>query len=528
MSRPAPTLADVTPLDPSIFEALPDALLIARQDRIVWGNRAASRMLRARDLVGRSLESVLAKGERHRLRLLEEQREKGWALPATCRIRFMRLSDGGEVTTDLRFATVGDAFVLSARDVTDLRRAQELMAMLGQLFARGSALPDADALLDKAEPFFEALGWRAEFAEVIGTSASITRRVIAPKSDAIGEHGRQVIGVQIPLEMTPNLADVVKTGRPLFLDNLPAPEAERSIEGPALRERVEGRVIGSAWCPVVTDRKLTHVLAITGRDLTEHDFVAVQLFAGQLGAALHITRLRADLVRHERLAAVGEMAAVMAHEVRNPIGVIFNALSELAKPKAKERARLLLAIVREEAERLRRLVTDLLEFSKPSAIELTIVSAREVVHEAAEAARQDPSCRAGLPNVAIEIEEGITAIETDRVLLRRVLVNLLLNALQHVAPDGRVGVDVRVIAQQLHVRVRNDGPPLSSEVASRLFEPFFTTRATGTGLGLAVVRRIVEGFGGKVTVESNENGTTFAFAVPTRASSGTAVLGISR
>ena len=493
-------------LDLNVFDALPDVLLVVREERVVWANEAAVRLL-GESLVGSTFEEVLAPGERQRLGLLEKQRGDGWDLPATCRVRFSRRSDNTEITTDLRFGHSGDALVLSARDVSDVTRAEDLMRSLAEMFARGSTLLDADALLDATEPIFVALGWIVGFTELVA-GGSFTTRVIAKPGDPVGDYGRTLVGVRMPHVKTPILAEVVRTGRPIFLDNVPTllPGVPRTAK--ALGASMErAQLIRSAWCPVRTKGRVTHHLAVTGRDLTEHDFVAVQLFAAQLGAAIHAKALRAELVHKERLAAVGEMAAVMAHEVRNPLGVIFNALTTLRKKRTDTSTRPeLLDIIHEEAERLRCLVTDSLDYARPSAVEVESVALEPVLRQAVEAARLDPTFGGAGEEVELEMPEELPPFDTDPILLRRALVNLLVNALQNVDNGGRVSLAVRLDEHDLYICVHNDGPTIAPDVAARVFEPFFTTRASGTGLGLAVVHRIASDLGGAVRLEPDESG----------------------
>jgi signal transduction histidine kinase len=509
-------------IDAVVFEALPEALFLVRGEKVVWANAAAKEMLGVQDLVGKNLDGLLAPGDRHRLSLLEAQRRGGWDLPSTCRLRFSRDHDGrGEVVADVRFGLLeGGGLILSARDITDVTRAEELMGRLAQLSATGSTLPHADALLSKAEPVFEELGWRVGFTE-LAPGGSITRRMIAPPNDPVGEYGRTLVNVFTPLEKTPIVAEVVRTGRALFLDNLPTLLPGAVGGATKLGESMlRAHLIRSAWCPIAIDGVNTHLLAVTGRDLTEHDFVAVQLFAAQIGAAIHAQRLRSELIHHERLAAVGEMAAIMAHEVRNPLGVIFNALAGLRKEKMPGTAKKLYEIIAEEAERLRRLVTDLLDFSRPSVVTLETIAVRTLLNEAVEAARLDPgvgSMGRTSTRVEVTIADDLHFVETDAALVRRALVNLLVNAVQYVSEEGAVLLDAHLTeGHELHVRVENDGEGMTPEVASRVFEPFFTTRAAGTGLGLAVVRRIVDDLGGRIVLDSHPTKTAFTILLPVK------------
>lgn len=503
----------------ALFDALPDALFLVRDDAIVWASDAAGRMLRIEParLSGVPLASVLATGERERLRVLEGQRRTGWHVPDTCRMRFVR-ADATEVTSDLRFGHPPDGhdtLLLAARDVTEVTRAERLMGTLAELSSEIVAL-DADALLDASEPVFVELGWRGALTEVF-EGGSITRRVLAaPPGDPLGDYVRTIVGRKMPLERTPIVAEVMRTGRAIFLDNVPA-----FLSGPAssaveLSESMSrARLTRSAWCPVRVGGRTTHVLALSGKDLTEHDFVAIQLFAAQIGAAIQTTQLRAELVRRERLAAVGEMAAVLAHEVRNPLAVIFNALGGLQKiPQPDEDAVALLGILGEESERLRRLVSDLLDFARPPTPQLGEVDVAKVLEQALDAARQDPTCDASRARCELRVPPDLPRAEADAFLLRRVLLNLVVNALQHVPPGGRVTISAEPSGpSELCITVDNDGPPIAPELAPRIFEPFFTTQASGTGLGLAIVRRVVEDLRGRIDVVPREGGVSFVIAL---------------
>lgn len=508
-------------IDPAVFDALPDALLVVRDDRVAWASAATYRMLRAPEgtLLGRSLATLMLPGDRERLSVLEQQRAEGWQVPETCRVQFLR-EDGVRVKADLRFdlSTEGGSpsLVLAARDVTESERAETLIGRLAELPSQQGVMLDEHALLDASEPIFQALGWRGAFTEIL-EEGSITRRVLAAlPGDPVGDYGRTLVGHFVPLDRTPILAEVKRKGRAIFLDNVPGSLSGPPKEAVALSESMERARLGrSVWCPVRVSGKTTHLLALSGRDLTEHDFVAIQLFAAQIGLAIQTSRLRAELVRRERLAAVGEMAAVLAHEVRNPIGIIVNALGSLRRLcNGQEEPALLLDIVAEEAERLRRLVGDLLEFARPPAPDRMAVDLPPVLAQVAEAARHDPAQATHGTPIDVRLPPELPMVDTDAALLRRALVNLAVNALQHVTAGGRVTIEARPAAETVLVRVHNDGPPIPADVAPRVFEPFFTTRATGTGLGLAIVRRIVEDLGGQVRLEPGGPGVTFTVELP--------------
>ncbi len=231
-----------------------------------------------------------------------------------------------------------------------------------------------------------------------------------------------------------------------------------------------------------------------------------------------LARTQAELVRHERLAAIGELAAVMAHEVRNPLGVIFNSLSTLKRVlRPQGDAEMLLNIVGEEADRLNRIVSDLLDFVRPYELAKSLVAMAPIIASAVDVASQSVTHGA---RVVTEFEAELPPFPADGQMLRQALVNIIINALQAMPRGGVVSVRARVERLPggppwLVIDVSDEGVGLPPRAAERMFQPFFTTKATGTGLGLAVVKRIIDAHQGEVTARPNgERGTTFTVRLP--------------
>jgi signal transduction histidine kinase len=231
-----------------------------------------------------------------------------------------------------------------------------------------------------------------------------------------------------------------------------------------------------------------------------------------------LARTQAELVRHERLAALGELAAVMAHEVRNPLGVIFNSLTTLKRLlKPTGDSEMLLNMVGEEADRLNRIVGDLLDFVRPFDLAKKPIAIEPVVTSAVHAAAQ--SLASANVRVATEFPRELPAFPADAHLLKQALVNLVVNAVQAMPRGGvvvvRAHMEPRPEGAWLRIEVQDDGVGLTPRAAEKMFQPFFTTKATGTGLGLAVVKRIVDGHQGEITATANEGrGTTFTVRLP--------------
>ena len=232
-----------------------------------------------------------------------------------------------------------------------------------------------------------------------------------------------------------------------------------------------------------------------------------------------LERTQERLVRGERLAALGELSAVVAHEVRNPLGVIFNSLGSLRRLlRPSGDAAVLLDIVGEEADRLNRIVGDLLDFARPSTLEVRPEPLERVVEDALGAALAQ--CPAGVV-VARELDPTLPPVALDARLARQAVLNVAVNAVQAMPHGGRLTARTRREGDEAVLEIEDEGPGIAPEVAPRIFEPFFTTKASGTGLGLAVVKRIVEEHGGAVAARSaGEAGTIFSLRFPLAAPGG--------
>jgi signal transduction histidine kinase len=221
------------------------------------------------------------------------------------------------------------------------------------------------------------------------------------------------------------------------------------------------------------------------------------------------------LVKRERLAALGELAGVIAHEVRNPLGAIFNSLGALRKMVTVEgEAALLFEILEEESARLNRITVDLLDWVRPLQPMLQPLPLPPQIDAALKAAERAAQLAQSKVSVELSIDPALPLVLLDEPLLHLALVNVLCNGMQAMPRGGRLAVDVRSAARSgqpwVEIAVTDSGPGISPEVKGRIFEPFFTTRASGTGLGLALVKRVVESHGGEIDVESRlGHGATF-------------------
>jgi two-component system, NtrC family, sensor histidine kinase HydH len=243
-------------------------------------------------------------------------------------------------------------------------------------------------------------------------------------------------------------------------------------------------------------------LVVTGDALSPLVATALELFAELVGKALEAIRLRQERVERERMAALGEAAAVMAHEVRNPVGAIMNSLVLLERDGVGAAdGRMLLSIISEEAKRLAQLVNQLLELGRPLHPRPSVVSMEESIEKAVHLL----SVRGELPprSLGMPSTKG-TMTWLDPTLAELAVLTVIQNAVQSTSGDGQVRLSVEADDAYVRCVVVDDGPGIPDEVRLRLGQPFVTTRATGTGMGLAVVHRIMEASGGRVLIESSE------------------------
>ncbi len=240
-------------------------------------------------------------------------------------------------------------------------------------------------------------------------------------------------------------------------------------------------------------------VAITFKDLTRSQEITEQM------------------QRTDKLAAMGTLAACMAHEVRNPLGAIkglAQLLDEAFEDGASERTYTQTMI--KEIDRLNGVVTHLLDFSQPDAYTPGPCSISEMVAQAVTLANLTASNK----KVTLQqnLEENLPPIQCEKRQLVQVLLNLLQNAAQAVDDSGKVEISAETISAEsgdcVLLRVANSGPPMDPKVATRIFDPFFTTKKDGTGLGLAITSQIVNAYKGRLYLESKNGMNSFCVELP--------------
>jgi len=254
------------------------------------------------------------------------------------------------------------------------------------------------------------------------------------------------------------------------------------------------------------------------RSLMEHRRDLEEANRSMAAANAELRDLQRELVRSERMAAVGQLAAGLSHEIDNPIGVILGFAELLLEdmPEGDPRRDDLKTIV-EESKRCRNIVRGLLDFSRPPVLGVAPTDVGEVVRRTVESAKSQRLFRD--VRVGLDISDGVPLIPADPDRLKQVFMNLLLNSVQAMPGGGEIGVALVYERDAGVVRVvfRDTGEGIPSENMEKIFDPFFSTKrpGEGTGLGLAICVRLVEEQGGSITAESVPGkGSVFTVVLP--------------
>ncbi len=258
-----------------------------------------------------------------------------------------------------------------------------------------------------------------------------------------------------------------------------------------------------------------------------------------IGATLFfkdLTRVEQEVERErlrDRLAALGEMAAAIAHEVKNPLAGI-EVMAGILKRElpASEDAQTILADIIKEAKMANAIVLEVLEFVRPIRLQVEHIALADVVRDAISMA--DSHVPKGSVQVSVALPSDVPPIQGDPHQLRQLFTNLLTNAFE--ALEGRGDVQINALAlaadeeavpgvepagPMVEVSVSDSGPGVPPEVADRIFSPFFTTKPQGSGLGLAIVRKIIDAHDGRIDIGGRQGGgTTFRVTLPVKSQQG--------
>lgn len=516
-----------------LLESLPIAALLVRDGRAAHANAAYTELMRvpAEAVVGQSVEAMIARfvvpDDR---RLIEGTRRDHEAGEAPDGWVYSTVVDGeGRARLLLvrwQILPSGDTVVyLVDRDAdARARRLSERLARAGAELVRCATERE---VLDAAADALHAEGWTVTILCIVpGDDRLAYGAVRAPRDDprCAARVDTSLDALRPPTSTLRAIHPGFDERRAAFVQDMPrllreiypADVAEALIaELPARRAvqvplYVSDEPFGSLG---VTSDELTPVLAAAVEvfgALVERALENVRLRAGLERRLAELERLQSELLERERLAALGEAAGVMAHEVRNPIAAILNATAILRRNSGTLEE--MVRVIGEEAARLERLVRDLLDLGRPMLPRLRPTDLHELARASAALLREREERDAA--RVVVRAVHGAVSAHVDPDLVQLALLNVVRNALQASPAGSTVTIEVGATDAEVTLAVVDEGPGFLPEVASRAFEPFFTTRASGTGLGLALVRRVMRAHEGSVSIAPRTRGAQVVLGFP--------------
>jgi signal transduction histidine kinase len=249
------------------------------------------------------------------------------------------------------------------------------------------------------------------------------------------------------------------------------------------------------------------------RHASEWDDEDAQLLATTFNTLTDsIAQAQREISQRERLSSLGRLSTVIAHEVRNPLMIIKAALHTLRQANVSAAAvREAAADIDGEVVRLNRIVNDVLDFARPIRFEIAPADINTLCRESALAAQVTPGAK-----VDVDLDRTVPVIRSDAERLRIALVNLIVNARDaRESDDARVSVSTRFDGRSVAIVITDRGAGIERADLPRIFDPYFTTKRGGTGLGLPISKNIVEGLGGAITVSSTPGtGTAIRVELP--------------
>ncbi len=373
------------------------------------------------------------------------------------------------------------------------------------------------------------------------TGAAIyLRDPTTPQFDLVQSFGPEP-PLRIGIAQVRPLLSSLEQGTPVVLDDVENAQAEAQLSGDAagaeacLEVLAAAEVLGpfrrSAILPLREQRSFVSGLLLLCDDrvaeaYTHDEVVLLEELARHASVVLQNSLQFRQFQARDRLAVLGQMAAGLAHEVKNPLGAIKGAAQLLdargpsGEPQADSE---FVSIILEEVDRLDRVVGSVLDYARPAPSDPRDLAVGEVLERTVRLLGAEGSS----VELVLEIEPNLPLVRADAEQLRQVVINLVRNAIQAMSGHGRVVIGASLVEQLsgsdgvsrlVAISVRDHGPGIADEVRARLFVPFVTTKQRGTGLGLAISQRIVEEMGGRIDVRSRPpEGTTFTILLPARA-----------
>jgi PAS domain S-box-containing protein len=392
-------------------------------------------------------------------------------------------------------------------DITERKQSEDALRESQELFAQFMQHSPIYTFIKRVSP---------TESRVLQASDNYQQMIGIPGRDMAGKTMQELFPAELAAKFTADDWAVVSSGQVLILD-----------------EDLNGRHYTTIKFPIVKGDKTLlagYTIDITERKQAEEEF-------HQLNANLEqrveertreLREAQEQLVRHEKLAVMGQLAGSVGHELRNPLGVINSAVYylKLIQPDADAKIKEYLGIIGQEVRTSEKIITDLLDFARAESVEQEAVSVSDLIRQALERFPARPTVE-----VTLKIPNDLPMVFVDSRQMTQVLGNLVINACQAMEDGGQLIVSSDQLSvngntstslssgQWVRIAVKDTGIGIPPENISKLFEPLFTTKTKGIGLGLAVSKKLAEANGGRIEVESEPGkGSTFTVWLPVKQS----------
>jgi PAS domain S-box-containing protein len=287
-----------------------------------------------------------------------------------------------------------------------------------------------------------------------------------------------------------------------------------------VRKRKNGSLVpvSISAAPITVEGKLVGIVGLY-KDITERKQMEKKLeeYSQHLEELVEkrtrqLKEAEEQLIKSERLAAIGQVAAMVGHDLRNPLTSIKGATYYLKKklgPKMDEKAMEMLELIEKDIEHSNEIITDLMEYSKEIRLELTETTPKSIIKEALSLVEIPKNVK------VIDSTQSEPKIKMDIDKMKRVFANFIKNAVEAMLEGGKLTISTKESDGNVEIMFIDTGIGMAKEVMEKIWTPFFTTKAEGMGLGLPICKRVIEAHGGKISVESIVGeGTTFAVTIP--------------
>ncbi len=399
--------------------------------------------------------------------------------------------------------------------ITERKRMEEALRTLSRVALKIQGVLDEEGLLELAAAELARAGFRLTFWAVEGETllrrySSIPPEEIMTLYELLGSGPGEF---RAPISQSPLVEQALKEHRIVASSDLEGSLLLSRLyrSHPELIPTMEERVRGVLYAPLPLGGEPRWLMTATLAQMDEDELGALELFARHLSTALENARLfrrleasyeelkraQEGLLRAERLATLGQLAGAIAHNLRNPLGVIKNSAFYLKTRLRGREAREHLELIEQQVERADRRIADLLNFTYQRPLKFERVELRSLIDRLIE--------QLDLPR-GLELRRAFPAeplhVEADREQLLQACQNIVVNAIEALGGRGKLQIRAYPLGSEAALEFEDDGPGLPPEEAARVFEPLFTTKAQGTGLGLTITKQIIEAHGGRISFES--------------------------